>query len=60
VETPQVMITDHGKPACVLKSVARPAKNKPSGRDYYARLLKRQPKKLPVKETRQFWEEERR
>jgi hypothetical protein len=35
-------------------------KKKKSARDYYARLLKRQPKALSPKETRQFWEKERR
>jgi antitoxin (DNA-binding transcriptional repressor) of toxin-antitoxin stability system len=56
----EVTITDRGEPAYVLKPLPQPAKTKPAARDYYARLLKRQPKALPPRETRQFWEEERR
>jgi antitoxin (DNA-binding transcriptional repressor) of toxin-antitoxin stability system len=55
----EVTITDHGQPSYVLKSLPPPIKMKASARDYYARLLKRQPKALSPKETRQFWEEER-
>jgi hypothetical protein len=35
-------------------------KSKPLTRDYYTRLLKRQPKPLSAEETLQFWREERR
>ena len=56
----QVTITDHGEPAYVIKSLPPPAKSKVSARDYYARLLERQPKPLSPKETSRFWEEERR
>jgi hypothetical protein len=56
----EVTITDRGEPAYVLRSVPPPARRKASARDYYARLLKRQPKALSIEETRQFWEEERR
>jgi antitoxin (DNA-binding transcriptional repressor) of toxin-antitoxin stability system len=56
----EVTITDHGEPAYVLKPLSQPAKTKPAARDYYVRLLKRQPKALSPVETRQFWEEERR
>jgi antitoxin (DNA-binding transcriptional repressor) of toxin-antitoxin stability system len=56
----EVTITDHGEPAYVLKSLPQPAKVKASTRDYYARLLRRQPKALAAKETREFWEDERR
>jgi antitoxin (DNA-binding transcriptional repressor) of toxin-antitoxin stability system len=56
----EVTITDRGEPAYVIKAVPRGLRSKPSGREYYARLLKRQPKALSAQETRQFWEEERR
>ncbi len=56
----EVMITDHGEPAYVLKALPQPVKLKASARDYHARLLQRQPKALSPKETRRFWEEERR
>jgi len=54
-----VTITDRGEPAYVIHSLPQPAKKKASARDYYSRLLKRQPKALSSKETCQFWEEER-
>lgn len=57
----EIVITDHGEPAYVLKSLPSPSPGKPAPLpDYYARLLKRQPKRLSAKETRLFWEEERR
>lgn len=55
----QLVITDRGVPAYVLKPVT-PAPPKGAGRlDYYARLLKRQPKPITARETDRFWEEER-
>ena len=55
----EVVITDHGEPAYVLKSLPqRPGKRAASPPDCYARLLKRQPKPLSAEATRQFWEEE--
>ena len=56
----EVVITDHGEPAYVIKLLPAPAKKRASPPDYYARLLKRQPKGLSAEATRQFWEEERR
>ena len=56
----EVTITDHGEPSYIIKSLPPPAKKKVPARDYYERLLERQPKALSPKETRQFWEEERR
>jgi antitoxin (DNA-binding transcriptional repressor) of toxin-antitoxin stability system len=56
----EVVITDHGEPAYVLKSVPRQTKKSSPAPDYYARLQKRQPKALTVEETREFWEQERR
>lgn len=56
----EVMITDHGEPAYVMKAMPQPVKTKAVPRDYYARLLKRQPKPLSINETAAFWEKERR
>jgi antitoxin (DNA-binding transcriptional repressor) of toxin-antitoxin stability system len=57
----QVIITDHGEPAYLLKALPR---RRPKGAatmpDYYARLLNRQPRPLTAEETRGFWDEERR
>ena len=55
----QVVITDQGEPAYVIKSLPASPKTGASLPDYYARLLKRQPQPLSAEETRQFWEEER-
>lgn len=55
----QVVITDHGQPAYVIKSLPEKPKKEAPLPDYYARLIKRQPKALPAEATRQFWEEER-
>jgi hypothetical protein len=56
----QIIITDRGTEAYLLKSL--PPKPKPSPRlpDYYSRMVKRQPKPLSTAATRRFWEEERR
>ena len=55
----QIVITDHGEPAYLLKPLPRrPSKRAPLP-DYYARLLQRQPKPIPAEETRRFWKEER-
>jgi len=56
----EVVVTDHGKPAYVIKLLPAPAKKRPLLPDYGARLRKRQPKGLSAAATRQFWEEERR
>ena len=55
----QVVITDHGQPAYVIKPLPEEPQKKTPLPDYYARLLKRQPDSLSIDETRQFWEEER-
>jgi antitoxin (DNA-binding transcriptional repressor) of toxin-antitoxin stability system len=55
----EVVITDHGQPAYVIKPLPpSPTKSTPLP-DYYARLLKRQPNPLSAEATRRFWEEER-
>jgi antitoxin (DNA-binding transcriptional repressor) of toxin-antitoxin stability system len=56
----EVIVTDHGEPADVIRLLPAPAKERPPLPDYYARLRKRQPKALSAEDTRQFWEEERR
>jgi antitoxin (DNA-binding transcriptional repressor) of toxin-antitoxin stability system len=55
----KVTITDRGEPAYVIKPWPRASKTKATTRDYYARLLKRQPNPLSQEETRRFWEGER-
>jgi antitoxin (DNA-binding transcriptional repressor) of toxin-antitoxin stability system len=55
----QVVITDRGQPAYLIKLVPEEPRKKANLPDYYARLLKRQPTSLSIDETRQFWEEER-
>ena len=56
----EVVITDHGEPAYVIKPLPASPKKRAPVPDYYARLLKRQPHVLSAEETRQFWEDERR
>jgi antitoxin (DNA-binding transcriptional repressor) of toxin-antitoxin stability system len=56
----EVVITDHGEPAYLLRSLPQRPKKSTSPPDYYTRLLKRQPKPLSAEATRRFWEEERR
>jgi antitoxin (DNA-binding transcriptional repressor) of toxin-antitoxin stability system len=55
----EVVITDRGEPAYVIKPVPPVRAGKAAPRDYYARLLKRQPKPLSSEATRRFWKEER-
>lgn len=56
----EIVITDHGEPAYVLKLLPPPKlAQRRRSIDYYARLLKRQPKAIPAEETRHFWEDER-
>jgi antitoxin (DNA-binding transcriptional repressor) of toxin-antitoxin stability system len=56
-----VIITDRGEPAYLLKALPRRRKGAVTTMpDYYARLVKRQPRPLTAEETRRFWDEERR
>jgi antitoxin (DNA-binding transcriptional repressor) of toxin-antitoxin stability system len=55
----EVVITDHGEPAYVIKPLPLKPKSPSPLPDYLARLSKRQPKALSPEATRQFWEEER-
>ena len=57
----QLIITDRGEPAYLLKALPRRRPKRTAAMpDYYARLLKRQPRPLTAGETRRFWDEERR
>ncbi len=55
----EVVITDHGEPAYVIKPLPAMPKRRTPVPDYYSRLLKRQPWALSAEETRRFWEDER-
>ncbi len=55
----EIVITDHGEPAFLIKPLAPKPKKAARSLDYYARLLKRQPKSMGTDETRRFWQEER-
>ena len=55
----KVTITDNGEPAYVIEPVTpKPKKRRPLP-DYMAQLLKRQPKPMSAKATREFWDYER-
>ena len=55
----EIIITDNGQPAYVMKPVAiKPKKRRPLP-NYMARLLKRQPEPMSEKATRELWEYER-
>ncbi len=56
----EIVITDRGEPAYVIKALPAVARRRASLPGYYARLLKRQPVALSAEATRQFWDEERR
>jgi antitoxin (DNA-binding transcriptional repressor) of toxin-antitoxin stability system len=56
----EIVITDRGEPAYVLKPFPQKIAQRAALPDYYARVMQRQPKALSAEETRQFWEEERR
>ena len=55
----EVVITDHGQPAYVIKPLPPARRGASPPPDYYGRLLKRQPEALSPEATSQFWEEER-
>ena len=55
----EIIITDHGTPAYVLKSLPRPASPKTAMPDYYSRLVARQPVPMTEAESKRLWEEER-
>lgn len=55
----QVIITDNGKPAYVVKAVARKSKASRPLPNYYARLLKEQPVPLTAGQSRRLHKENR-
>ncbi|NJM55423.1 MAG: hypothetical protein HC841_05480 [Verrucomicrobiae bacterium] len=55
----EIIITDNGDPAYMMKPVAVKPEKRPQLPDYYSRVVRRQPKPLSPAETRRFWEEER-
>ena len=55
----EIVITDNGTPAYVIKPIAVKKEVRGQIPDYYARVKRRQPKGLSAKATRRFWEEER-
>ena len=55
----EIVITDNGEPAYVIKPLPRVPKRSATQPDYYSRLLKRQPRGLSAEATHRFWEEER-
>ena len=55
----RVTITDNGEPAYVMEPVAPSAKKRTPLPDYYARVLRRQPRAMTEEETRRFHEENR-
>jgi len=56
----EVIITDHGEPAYVIKSLPPISSGNADLPDYYSRLLNRQQKPISAETTNRFWEEERR
>jgi antitoxin (DNA-binding transcriptional repressor) of toxin-antitoxin stability system len=55
----EVVITDNGVPRFLLKSLPTPPAKPAQAPDYYARLLKSQPRALSVQQARQLHEENR-
>ncbi len=55
----ELIITDNGEPAYVMRPVTRETKPGTPMPDYLARVLRRQPKAMTEEETRRFHEENR-
>lgn len=55
----RVTITDNGVPSYDIIPSAKRPKKRPPLPDYYARLLKYQPKPMSAKAVRELWEYER-
>ena len=45
----EVIVTDHGRPVCVLRPYVPPARSRSGTVDYWARLRQRQPRPLAAK-----------
>lgn len=50
----EVIVTDHGRPSYVLRPYRAPAPTRPEPIDYYARLVRRMPKPLSARATREL------
>lgn len=55
----EIIITDHGEPAYVVRPVVRQRQATHPMPDYHARVLRRQPKAMSEADTRRFHEENR-
>jgi antitoxin (DNA-binding transcriptional repressor) of toxin-antitoxin stability system len=55
----EVVITDHGEPAYLLKPLPQAIKKSTPLPNYYSRLVERQPSALSARATSEFWEHER-
>lgn len=55
----EIIITDNGEPAYVVRPVVRKPKAVNSMPDYYARVLRRQPKAMTKEAAQRFHEENR-
>jgi len=55
----EIIITDNGDPAYVIKPVAQKPKRRAVAPDYYARLIQIMPKPMTQEESRRLQEENR-
>jgi antitoxin (DNA-binding transcriptional repressor) of toxin-antitoxin stability system len=55
----EIIITDNGDPAYVIKPVAQERKRRAAAPDYYARLVEIMPKPMTEEDARQLHEENR-
>jgi antitoxin (DNA-binding transcriptional repressor) of toxin-antitoxin stability system len=55
----EVVVTDHGKPAFVLRAYLPPARPPAKGIDYFRRLTARQPRSLSAVAVRALDEQDR-
>ena len=55
----EIIITDNGEPAFILKPVAKKAKVATVIPDYYARVVRRQPTAMAEEATHQFHQDNR-
>ena len=55
----EIVITERGKPLYVLQALPPPEKKRQPRPDYYARLVKDQPKPMDPEIWKRIWETER-
>ncbi|MGQ0508905.1 MAG: type II toxin-antitoxin system Phd/YefM family antitoxin [Myxococcaceae bacterium] len=55
----ELVVTDHGRPAYILRTFTTPATSKPSSLDYFARLKARQPRPMSRAASRALDEHDR-